>query len=184
MEDIQIIELYNKRDETAISETSSKYGRLLNRIAFNILATHEDCEEVVNDTYSKAWNNIPPDVPNIFSAYLSKITRNLSINLWHKRTAIKRGGNESLLSELEECIPSSDNVEQSIERSHLLRAIEEWLDGLSADDRILFIRRYWFCDPINMLSSECSCSSSALVGRLYRMRQSLKKSLELEGIVI
>ena len=50
MEDLQIIKLYWSRDEAAIQETNTKYGRLLNSISLNILSNHEDSEECVNDT--------------------------------------------------------------------------------------------------------------------------------------
>lgn len=56
MEDSRIIELFFARDEKAISETHSKYGRYCYSIAYNILAVNEDCEECVNDTLMKAWN--------------------------------------------------------------------------------------------------------------------------------
>ena len=54
MEDMQIIGMYQARDESAIKETAVKYGRLYG-IAFNMLSNHEDSEEIVNDTYDKAW---------------------------------------------------------------------------------------------------------------------------------
>ena len=51
MEDIQIVEMYWERNESAISETQSKYGSYLRRIAYNILANDEDSGECENDTY-------------------------------------------------------------------------------------------------------------------------------------
>lgn len=183
MEDLQIIELYNERNEKAISETSAKYGSLLYRIAINILSLHEDSEEVVNDTYSRAWNNIPPEKPNILSAYLGKITRNLSINLWHNRTAKKRcQGTEILLSELEDCIPSRVNIEQDVENKDLVQAIDQWLSTLSVSDRAVFLKRYWFCDAVNKLAKEYDTSPNKLAGKLYRLRMNLKRALDAEGI--
>ena len=90
MEDMKIIYMYQARDQTAIKETAAKYGRLLYSIAFNLLSNHEDSEEVVNDTYDRAWNTIPPECPKSLGAYLGRITHNLSINCWHKQRALKR----------------------------------------------------------------------------------------------
>ena len=42
MDDLKIIELYFSRDENAIKETDSKYGKLCYRIAYNILKNNED----------------------------------------------------------------------------------------------------------------------------------------------
>ena len=183
MEDLQIIELYNERNETAISETSSKYGRLLYRIANNILSIHEDSEEVVSDTYNKAWDSIPPAKPKILPAYLGRITHNLSINLWHRRTAQKRySGADLLVSELKDCIPAAETVETAIDTKELAEVIDRWLGTLPSDDRILFLRRYWFCDSVNFLAEECGLAPNKLASRLFRLRQSLKKTLETEGI--
>jgi len=59
MQDEMIVDLYWKRDESAISETERKYGRYLSKIAYNILSDWEDSKETVNDTYLKAWNSMP-----------------------------------------------------------------------------------------------------------------------------
>ena len=79
MDDLSIIRLYFARDEQAIKETDAKYGRLCYSIAYNILNNNEDSEECVNDTYIGAWNAIPPTMPRNFMAFLSGITRKLSL---------------------------------------------------------------------------------------------------------
>lgn len=183
MEDKQIIELYNARMEAAISETDAKYGRMLHGIAMNILSNPWDSEEVVNDTYGKAWNAIPPEKPNSLGAYLGRITRNLSINRWHEKRAKKRyDGAEQLLSELSDCVPSRQTVETVIEAKELAKVIDSWLSTLSVDNRVLFLRRYWLGDAVSILAGECGTSANKLAGRLYRLRQSLKNALETEGI--
>ena len=63
MDDKQIVDLYWKRYEAAISETEHKYGKYCRYIAFNILVSDEDSEECVNDTYLRAWN------PRAFSTH-------------------------------------------------------------------------------------------------------------------
>jgi RNA polymerase sigma factor (sigma-70 family) len=185
MEDSKIIELYWSRNESAIGETNIKYGRLLHSIALNILSNHEDSEECVSDTYSKAWSMIPPQMPNSLTAYLGRIVRNLSINRWHQNRAQKRyKGAELLLSELSDCLPTSDNVEKVIEAKELSEMISDWLYTLSQDDRVLFLRRYWFGDSLNKLADECGTTPNKLAGRIYRLRQGLKNILEKEGIFL
>ena len=183
MEDLQIIELYNARIETAIKETDTKYGRMLHGIALNILSNHWDSEEIVNDTYGKAWNAIPPEKPNSLGAYLGRITRNLSINRWNEQRAKKRyDGAELLLYELGDCIPATQTVENVIDAKEQAKIIDTWLGTLSTDNRVLFLRRYWFGDAVSSLAKECGTSANKLAGRLYRLRQGLKKALEQEDI--
>lgn len=74
----------------------------------------------------KDWDRLPPDKPDILSAFLGKITRNLSLDLYEKKNAQKRGGGEIplVLEELEECLSSQDNPltkEQVIELINLVQ---------------------------------------------------------------
>ena len=108
MEDRQIVDLYLKRSEEAISETDKKYGRYCHYIAYRILENDEDAKEVVNDTYLKTWNTIPPNRPDRLKPYVGMISRQLALNVYNARQTEKRGGGISLaILELEECIPSS-----------------------------------------------------------------------------
>ena len=183
MEDTTIIDLYWARDEAAIRQSDLKYGRMLHGIAWNILHSREDSEECVSDTYGRAWNAMPPERPGLLSAYLGRIARNLSINRWHANHAQKRGGGaEMLLSELGECIPSAHTVERHIEARALSEVISRWLYALPPDDRVLFLRRYWFGSSVAALAAENGATPNKLAGRLYRLRGKLKTMLEGEDI--
>ena len=116
MEDLEIIGLYFKRDETAIDETAAKYGAFCHSIALNILAIDADAEECVNDTYLRTWNSIPPQKPDKLGSWLGRVVRNIAYDLWKKNHRQKRyAGMEQLLNELEDCIPSPATVECEIE---------------------------------------------------------------------
>lgn len=182
MEDSQIIGLFFKRDETAISETEKKYGTFCYNIALNILSINADAEECVNDTYLQAWNTIPPQSPDRFGAWLGKVVRNIAINLWNKNHRQKRyAGMEKLLNELEDCIPSPDTVEHEIEEKELTQVLNAWLASLPNDDRILFVRRYWNGEALNSLALKYNVSPGNMAKRMYRLRQNLKIKLEKEG---
>ena len=182
MEDLQIIGLYFKRDESAITETETKYGAYCHGIALNILSINADAEECVNDTYLQAWNSIPPQKPNKLGAWLGKVVRNIAINLWKKNHRQKRyAGMEQLLNELDDCIPSPFTVEREIEEQELTEVINTWLASLSQNDRILFIRRYWHGETVTMLAQESGMSPANMAKRMYRLRKNLKLKLEKEG---
>ena len=150
MEDKQIIDLYWARSETAISETSSKYGRYCHSIAFNILRSHEDSEECVNDTFFNAWNAIPPQRPNKLSAFLGTIARNLALNRWEQYNTEKRGLGQVplVLEELHDCIPALENAEQVADDITLTEILNRFLSSLPKDRRKIFMRRYWYMDTI------------------------------------
>lgn len=117
MDDQQIIMLLEQRDERAISEIRSKYGKSCRSIAYRFLGNALDAEEIVSDTLLQAWESIPPAQPENLSAFLTALTKRLSINRYKKEHAQKRGGNSeraAALDELEYCLPSAQNVEQRI----------------------------------------------------------------------
>ncbi len=185
MEDSQIIDMYWQRDESAITETDLKYGSFCHSVALNILSINEDTEECINDTYHRAWNSMPPQRPVNLKAWLGKVVRNIAINLWNKNHAQKRySGMELLLSELEDCIPAVGTVESEIEDAELGRIISAWLRTLSREDRTLFVRRYWNGEALNDLSKEWNIASGRLAQKMYRLRLSLKSSLNKDGVYL
>ena len=185
MEDMQIIELYWRRDEQAITETDRKYGPFCHRIAMNILSCFQDSEECVSDAYGKTWDTIPPTRPDSLRAYLGRIVRNLSLSRYRSRHAQKRfSGMEVLLSELEDCVPVPDRTHQQVEAEELGRVISRWLRGLPEDDRSIFLRRYWNGEAVKELARDAGLRPNAMTKRLLRLREDLRRYLEGEGIAV
>jgi len=185
MTDTQIIDLYWSRDESAIMQSDVKYGAYCRKIAMNILSNFEDTEECVNDTWLNSWESIPPQKPESLSAYFGRIIRNLSISRFRTNRAKKRyDGITILLSELDDCVPSNNQTEKVIEGKILTEIIERWLTQLSKDDRVLFMRRYWFGDTIKTLANECGQTENHMAQKMFRLRNNLKLVLEQEGIIV
>ena len=187
MEDAEILDMYFSREEAALSETKTKYGRRLFKVSNNILHSSEDAEENVNDTLLKSWNVIPPSRPLMFGAFLAKIARNLSLNKWEAKNAAKRGGGEVgiMLGELEECIPSADNSpEEAHEALVVTDTINIFLSTLDKPARVAFILRYFHSESISTISTRFKMSESKIKSLLFRTRKKLRTHLEKEGITI
>ena len=185
MEDSAIIDLYWARDQYAISASDEKYGALCRNLSQNILSSREDAEECVNDTWHRAWDTMPPQRPGSLRAYLAKIVRNLSIDRWRARKAQKRGaGLEVLLSELEDCVPASPSAEAETEAGLVSDCIDRWLDSLPQMDRVAFVRRYWYGQRVDELAAQLGNPPKQMAQRLFRLRGSLRRALEKEGIVL
>ncbi|MDE7281705.1 MAG: RNA polymerase sigma factor [Ruminiclostridium sp.] len=183
MDEKDIITLYKISDENAIRQTEKKYSAYLTKIALNILGNREDSEECVNNTYFKAWNTIPPNIPAALKNYLGKITRELSIDRLRKQTSRKRSGSEYDLSleELAECAGSDDSTLQSADFSALVELIEKFLKGCGDNERDMFICRYYFCDSLKEIAEYFGVNVSKVKNTLFRTRAGLKKYLESEG---
>lgn len=186
MTDERIVELYWNRDESAVAETQSKYGRYLTKIAYNILTDMEDSLESVNDTYMYAWKSIPPHRPGVLSTYLAKITRRVSIDILRKKSRGKRIPSEYTfsLSELKDCISDHNRAEQQMEAEELGKAIQAYLKTISPEARKLFIGRYYFLDSLKDVAKYCDMSEAKAKSMLYRTRCGLKSYLEQEGYYI
>ena len=178
MEDARIVELYWERDEAAIAESSAKYGGYCYQIAFRILALREDAEECVNDAYLGAWNAIPPTRPNPLLSYIVKIVRNISLKIYWRKEAAKRSGHYTIaLQEIESCIADQKTVEDEIEARELARIIEEFLDTLTVENRVIFMRRYWFADSYKDIAEFVGLSEKNISVRLTRIREKMKQYL-------
>ena len=155
-------------------------------IAKNILGNREDAEECVNDTYLHAWNAIPPHRPRILSAFLGKLTRNLSFNLYKRNTALKRGGGNAaaVLEEIAGLVSGTDSVEQEIDRRELLKAIDGFLAQLPAEKRGMFVRRYWYFDSVSQIASRFGTTENRVSVTLHRLRSKLHDHLLKGGFAL
>lgn len=183
MQDDRIVELYWQRSEAAIRHTDQKYGNYLMKLSYNILADWEDSKESVNDTYLRAWRSMPPHRPSVLLAYLCKIARRISIDVFRKRSSVKRQASEYALSlsELEDCASGGNTTEQEADLHLLTKAIRDYLEALPEETRDVFIGRYFFLDSIREVAGYYGMSESKVKSMLYRARIGLKKYLEQEG---
>ena len=183
MDDNGIIQLYWDRNDQAISATSEKYGHYCKSIARNILGSEEDAEECVNDTSLNAWNAMPAHWPEHLATFLGKITRNLSFDRYRRDRAGKRGGGEIalVLEELADCVSDADDVERIIDRRELAEAVGSFAAGLPAGKRSIFVRRYWYADPVAAIAEDCGMSQGAVSKALERTRKQLKAYLAERG---
>ena len=184
MDDNKIIELFMDRSEQAISEASKKYGKYCHYIAYSILHNDEDSEECVNDTYLTVWNKIPPTRPNNFTAFICKITRNLSLKRLEISNAMKRSADAIIsLSEIETTLPDY-SIAQGFEDEELAKLISAFLWSEKELDRNVFLRKYWFFDSISDIAERYSMRENTVKSMLFRTRNRLREFLRKEGIEV
>ncbi len=183
LEDRKIVELFLKRDESAIQYTSEKYGGRLRSLSQGIVQDLQTAEECENDTYMETWNSIPPNEPNNYLyAFLARIIRHISLNCCRDRDRLKRNAYICELStEMEQCIPSPDDCECRIDDAVLKDEINGFLTSLDAEKRNIFLRRYWYLDSIADISKRFGLSESKVKTTLFRSRNKLREHLKKEG---
>lgn len=181
MEDRQIVKLLWDRSEDAVEALTARFGLRLYRTALNILGNSNDAQECVNDTYLALWNTIPPEKPDPLAAFVHRVGRNIALKRLRANTALKRGSAyNASLDELAECVPGA-SLDEQIDARMLGHAIDTFLNTVSKDSRILFLRRYWFGDSVREIASALKMSENAVNVRLSRTRSQLRSYLLKEG---
>lgn len=183
MEDEQIVALFWRRDQEAIVQSQRKYHPYLSKIAYNILHDQEDSQEVVNDTYFKAWQSIPPQRPSKLSIYLGRLTRHGAIDRYRHHTSQKRQGDTyaMCLEELEECCATGQDPQQVLDGKLLAQAISRFLYTLKPQTRAMFLGRYYFLDSLKEVAQYCGVRESKAKSTLFRVRKALRAYLRQEG---
>ena len=176
-----ILALLLARREEAVGAMRAQFGKRLMMTAMNILNDREDAEETVSDTYLAVWNTVPPKEPVPLAPFVYRVGRNLALKRLRQNTARKRDSRLELsLSELEACIPAPA-LEEEADARELGRAIDRFLAALSKENRIIFLRRYWFGDAVKDIAKGLCMTENAVSVRLNRIRIKLKAYLIKEG---
>ena len=184
MEDREILALYFARSERALDETQNKYARYCRTVAGNILPDSRDAEEAVSDALLAAWGSIPPNAPQSLRTYLAKLTRRAALKRWRARDAQKRGGQtEAALEELAGALPGGTDPARAAEAAALTESLDRFLTALPETERRVFLRRYWFMDPIAAIGARYGFSQSKVRSMLARTRARLRQHLEKEGFL-
>ena len=178
IDDEKIIEVFFERSEQGIRELDIKYGKAYHNLSYHIVGSRQDAEECVNDAYLGAWNAIPPARPNPLLSYLLKIVRNISLKIYWRKEAAKRSSHYTIaLEEIEACIADQKNIEEEIEVRELACIIESFLDTLTIENRVIFMRRYWFSDSYKDIAEFVGLSEKNISVRLTRIREKMKQYL-------
>lgn len=185
MEDNRIIELFFQRNEDAITQTALKYTDYCRSVASRILYDYEDTKEALNDTWLAAWNCIPPHRPERLQTFLGRLTRNICLKMIRSRSAKKRSAPEIriIYDEIEEWLVSDNSIEDEISEKELTGAINSFLGSIGETERSVFVRRYWYMQPIAEIADSLGFSESKVKSMLFRTRNKLNSKLRKEGFI-
>lgn len=186
MNDEQIIELFNQRDQAAIELLKNKYKNLCFSISRRILPDSRDIEECISDTYLRVWNSIPPEKPLNLKAYVARIARNCALDRYSYNSAGQRStALTSAFEELETQLQLQDcDPQQMTEDAELRQFINHFLRSRNSEARRFFILRYWYGESIAEIAEKCHVSQPKVKTSLFRTRQQLRIELEKENIHI
>ena len=185
MNDERIICLLEDRSEEALEVLQTQYGSKALAVAMNILGNRQDAEEAVSEGMHILWNKIPPQRPQHLWAYFSRIVRNTACSMLDRRNAkCRKAEAEICLDELEGCLSSGQDPAHMLDARHITSTINAYLDTLDSQNRIIFLRRYFYFDSCNQIARHMGMTRGAVNTRLHRLREDLRKTLEKEEIYL
>lgn len=178
--DSEIIEMFERRDERALTEVQNKYGNYCAAVAMNILKNREEADLAVNDALMRLWEKIPPEKPKNLAGFFAKTTKLLCLNRYTSERTQKRGASENnlILDELSECIASGHNVERAFEEKELMSAVNAFMGTLPKKKRDMFILRYWYRMSLKDLSERLGLSENNISVAIGRTRKKLLEYLK------
>lgn len=185
MEDREIIERLFDRSECALEELSCKYRSLSFSVMRKVLENDSDVEECFNDVLLCVWNSIPPKSPENLGAYVCTLSRNAAINRSKYNNRQKRNsGFTVMLSEIDELLPSNEDLNAPFEEERLKNTLNDFLRSLDEGTRVLFLRRYLYLESPSELAVRFGLTENLVNVRLFRARKKLKKILEKEDFFV
>ncbi|MBO4423182.1 MAG: sigma-70 family RNA polymerase sigma factor [Clostridia bacterium] len=181
MNDDEIMSLFMNRDEKALSEAKDRYGAKCYSIAFGILKNRQDAEETVSDALLAVWQNIPPDQPPVFCAYLFKVVRNKALCRLRDENREKRRAESVPFDEIDEYIPDRFDTDEAIQTKELSALLNGFLSQLKESDRRIFICRYFAEMPVKDIAKKYGIGQSKTKMILMRTREKLREYLKKVG---
>ena len=171
MEERHILQLYRANDRRAVTASQERYEPFCHAIACNILGNEQDAEACVKEVWERAWEAFPLQPPAILSAGLGRITRALALE---RRSPGKRQEESEVplaIHELERHGISSAEEPKSPEA--LAKSAAAFLRRFSMLNRMVFIRRYWYFNSLEVIARQLSLSEGRVSAILSDMTTQL-----------
>ena len=83
----------------------------------------------------------------------------------------------------EECVSDGTEASDNVEFEELQKAINTFLSELPEKKRILFLRRYWFMQPVKEIAKDYGITEKTASMRLSRLREKLQQYLQEKELI-
>ena len=171
MTDKQLMECVAGGDEEALQALLRQYDPLIGYILRPILPDERDREECRADISLKLWQTAGTfdGEKGTVKTWLTALSRNAALNRARSRTGAD--------VPLEESVHTEGSAEEALLRRERQQRLRETIAALPPEERNLFYRKYYYCQPTAQMAAELCMTERAVEGRLYRLRQKLRQQL-------
>lgn len=169
----QIISCLKKGDQRSSAAEYAYFVKTYSRQVLNFTARmvpeRSDAEELAQDAFVKAFRSMPSfRFQSSFLTWVSRIAYHESLNYLKRKKAYWVNIDDVALPDAE-----WDDAELSTGREERILLIEEALDELPPDERMLIHLYYYEDKPLREIAFIMDAKSKALATRLHRIRKKL-----------
>ena len=175
MRESRLITLLQSQKPEGLQALMATYQAYVGTIIRNITRSslsEQDVEELTADTFFAVWQT----TDKLQAGKVAAIARN-------KAKSRLRSLSETIPLEEEAILLETADLEQEVEHTLLSEALQDTITTLSATDRDILIRYYYYYQRIPEIAEELQLSVSAVKVRLHRARKKLKQLLIERGYV-
>ena len=169
----QWMALLQQGDEEALERLLTHYDGMLRYIAGGILDHPQELEDCLAQVRLKLWESrgqYDPERPSP-ATWPTALCRNAAVD--HLRRLQRQESGE-----LPEAHPDpAPGPEEQLLQKERIQALERALNTLSARDRNLVYRKYYYLQSTARMAAELGLTERAVEGKLYRIRRKLQKQL-------
>ncbi len=168
----EIVQQIRARDQRGMEGLLLHFGPLMRYIIGPILPDPRDREECLSEVAMRVWDKIDRFDPEkgSWTAWLTALTRNAALN--------RSRGQAGTAGELTQDVPSPEpGPEETLLRRERLEELRRAMKNLPPGDQALLYRKYYYLQSTEQIARELGTIPRAVEGKLYRLKQKLKKRL-------
>jgi RNA polymerase sigma-70 factor (ECF subfamily) len=172
MDEAHALRAMRRGDQNALGWLIERYTPYVSAIIGSILSASPtaDIEELASDVFVSLWTHADEVRPDALRAWLGAVARNKARN--RLRTVRPESPLEDDVLTL-----SDDSLQQEAEQRELYRAVQTAVLQLQQPDREIFLRHYYYYQPVAEIGAQMNMNESTVKSRLRRGREKLKTML-------
>jgi RNA polymerase sigma-70 factor (ECF subfamily) len=173
-DEARLVERLQADDLDALGELYEHYHHQVYRTAFAITRDSAAAEDILQETFLRLYayaDRIDTSLP--LGPWLYRITVNLSYS-WHTGCKRHRVMVDKMIRLM---VTPRPRTEATIERNELLAKLQDAIDKLSVDQRVVIVLHYLNDMSVNEIAGILECPVGTVKSRLYYARVALRAHL-------
>ena len=161
----------------ALRKIYQQYGGRIYRLAFSHTGSKPDAEDIMQETFIKAFRGMHSFQFNVssFSSWLNTICLNCTIDHFRSQRRKHRNAHIPLYELSRELHSPNPSPEDTAQREQAAERIRQALAILPAKQRLIFEMRYHQHMDIKDIAESLQCSQSNVKTHIFRALRKLRK---------